>query len=335
MKILRAYLGSRIKTIAAWLLAGISFGAVFALYSLPIEAVGYGMAVSGFFMAAMGIADFMSFSKKHAALVKSADEIIYTDEFLPAPAKGVEEDYDSLVRLLYRELKESENRLTSSISEMTDCYTLWAHQIKTPIAAMGLILRRDELEEHLNREELTEELDRIEHYVQMALCFVRLSSDSSDFVIKSYPLDGIVKQGAGRFYSQLIRRRLRLDIKETGLQVITDEKWLVFVIEQVMSNAVKYTKSGGIEIYAEDGVLCIKDSGGGVPAEDLPRIFEKGFTGEGGRFDKKASGVGLYLCRKICRRLNHEIWAENSPAGNFPGGLAVKISMKREEIGFE
>ncbi|MDE7294776.1 MAG: sensor histidine kinase [Oscillospiraceae bacterium] len=329
MKILTAYLCSRIKTAAAWVLAGICFGIVFALYSLPVKAVLYGMAVSGFFLIILGAADFCSFAKKHSALVKMRDEIIYSDEFLPTPGKGIEEDYDTLIRLLHSCLKESENRLSSTVSEMTDCYTLWAHQIKTPIAAMGLILQRGELSED-DSGELREELDRVEHYVQMALCFVRLSSESSDFVIKEYSLDDIVKQGAGRFYSQLIRRRLTLSVRETGLRVITDEKWLVFVIEQVMSNAVKYTRSGGIEIYAEGSVLCIKDSGGGVAPEDLPRIFEKGFTGEGGRLDKKASGVGLYLCQKICCKLNHHIWAENSD-----GGLIIKISLGRETINFE
>lgn len=329
MKILAEYLRSRAKTIAAWLLAGIAFGIVFALYSLPIGAVLYGLAVSGFFMLILSAADFRSFAQKHRALVKLRDEIIYSDEFLPLPSGGVEEDYDTLIRLLHSSLKESENRLSSTVSEMTDCYTLWAHQIKTPIAAMGLILQRGELSEN-DCAELREELDRIEHYVQMALCFVRLSSESSDFVIKEYPLDDIVKQGAGRFYSQLIRRRLTLSVKETGLHIITDEKWLVFVIEQVMSNAVKYTRSGGIEIYAEDSVLCIKDSGGGVSPEDLPRIFEKGFTGEGGRLDKKASGVGLYLCQKICRKLGHNIWAENCGSG-----LVIKISLGRETINFE
>ncbi|MDE6594170.1 MAG: sensor histidine kinase [Oscillospiraceae bacterium] len=328
-KIFPIYLRSRAKTIAAWVLEGICFGTVFALYSLPLGAVLYGMAVSGFFMIILGAADFFGFAKKHRALVKLRDEIVYSDEFLPPPSGGVEEDYDTLIRLLRSCLKESENRLTATVSEMTDCYTLWAHQIKTPIAAMGLILQRGELSEN-DRVELREELDRVEHYVQMALCFVRLSSESSDFVIKEYSLDDIVRQGAGRFYSQLIRRRLTLSVRETELRVITDEKWLVFVIEQVMSNAVKYTRSGGIEIYAEDSVLCIKDSGGGVAQEDLPRIFEKGFTGEGGRLDKKASGVGLYLCQKICRKLSHEIWAENCN-----GGLVIKISLGRKTVNFE
>ena len=112
-------------------------------------------------------------------------------------------------------------------------------------------------------------------------------------------------------------------------EVLTDEKWLVFVLEQILSNALKYTKSGSIHIYLSPDApktLVIEDTGIGIAAEDLPRIFEKGFTGCNGRTDKKASGIGLYLCRRICRNLSHTITAQSQT----DQGTTIRIGMFRE-----
>ncbi len=130
------------------------------------------------------------------------------------------------------------------------------------------------------------------------------------------------------FSSDFINKKLRLEYSETGRRVVTDEKWLAFVIEQVLSNAVKYTKAGSISIFAdESGSLCIKDTGIGIAVEDLPRIFENGYTGFNGRADKKASGIGLYLCRRICDDLNHGISAESE----IGEGTTIKIDMSARD----
>jgi len=219
--------------------------------------------------------------------------------------------------------------MSAKYSDMKDYYTLWAHQIKTPIAAMGLILQERDDD---NSRELWDNLQKIEHYAEMVLCYVRLDSDSTDYVIKEYDLDGIVRQAVRKFSRQFIRKRLRLTYQPLGRTVLTDEKWLLFVIEQVLSNAVKYTKSGGVELYIEEPLtLCIRDTGIGVAQEDLPRIFEKGYTGCNGRFDKKASGIGLYLCKRICMKLGHEISAE-SPSN---GGTVIKIKLERKKLEIE
>ena len=125
-----------------------------------------------------------------------------------------------------------------------------------------------------------------------------------------------------------ISKKLKLTYEETGRTVLTDEKWLLFVIEQILSNAVKYTSEGGeISVFCEDeGIICIKDNGIGIAPEDMPRIFERGYTGLNGRTDKKASGLGLYLCRRICENLNHTIWAESC------SGTAVYIDLRRRKL---
>ena len=165
----------------------------------------------------------------------------------------------------------------------------------------------------------------------MAMCYARLTSESTDFVIGEISADELVRGEIRKFSSQFIRKKLTLDFKESGKTIVSDKKWLGFVIGQVISNAVKYTNSGGIEIYFEEPqTLCVKDTGIGISPEDLPRIFEKGYTGLNGRIDEKASGIGLYLCDKICRKLGHKITAESDKNGTI-----IRINLLREEINFE
>lgn len=193
---------------------------------------------------------------------------------------------------------------------------------------MGLILQSGDSPEY---SELSENLQRIEQYAEMVLCYLRLDSDSSDLVIREYDLDDIVRQAVRKFSSQFIRRKLKLSYEPLDKKVLTDEKWLLFVIEQVISNAVKYTSSGMVQIYCEKPLtLCIKDTGIGIAPEDLPRIFEKGYTGCNGRLDKKASGIGLYLCKRICGRLGHKISAESSD-----NGTVIRIFLESRRLGIE
>ena len=163
----------------------------------------------------------------------------------------------------------------------------------------------------------------------MVLCYLRLDSNSSDYVIREYDIDGIVRQGIKKFASQFIRKKIKLDYRPSDLKVVTDEKWLLFVIEQVLSNSLKYTKQGSISVFVNNNQeLCIKDTGIGIAPEDLPRIFENGYTGYNGRNDKKASGIGLYLCKRICKNLGHEITA-SSVLGE---GTTIKINLNQKKI---
>ena len=148
-----------------------------------------------------------------------------------------------------------------------------------------------------------EELQRIEQYAEMALTYQRMDSVDTDYVFRSCDLDKLVRGAIRRFAAQFIRKGIKLEYTPMEVQVVTDEKWLSFVIEQLLSNALKYTPSGTVAVGWEQGQLCIRDTGIGIAPEDLPRIFEKGYTGQNGRADKRASGLGLYLCSRICRNL--------------------------------
>ena len=154
----------------------------------------------------------------------------------------------------------------------------------------------------------------VEQYVEMALCYVRLGEGASDLVIKEYPLDDMIRKAIRKYAGQLIRRKLRVIYEGTDICVLTDEKWLVFIIEQLLSNAVKYTVSGNVTITVdrEKKQLSISDTGIGISPEDLPRIFEKGYTGYNGRLDKKSTGIGLYLCRTAADKLGHKLTAQST-----------------------
>ena len=166
----------------------------------------------------------------------------------------------------------------------------------------------------------------------MVLTFLRLGSDSTDYVIKSYDLDSIVRPAVKQFAGEFISKKLALRYEPLSASVVTDEKWLSFVIEQIISNAVKYTASGGVSLYMEaPKTLCIADTGIGIAPEDLPRIFENGYTGFNGRRDKRASGIGLYLCRQICDRLGHGLSA-SSEVGK---GTVIRIDLSRQSITME
>ncbi len=301
----------------------------FILYHIPAGAVIYPALLSAFFGAVFIFFDFRKIKNKHkilCELYKYTENI--TDNF-PAAVTIDDVDYQEIINLLVEEEKQRNTAMNIKYSDMVDYYTLWAHQIKTPIAAMKLNLQNSDSE---MAGIISEDLFRIEQYVEMVLVFLRLDSDYTDYVIRKTPLDGIIKSAVKKLASQFIRKKINLVYNPIDLEVLTDEKWLSFVIEQVLSNALKYTKSGEISISLENsGTLCISDTGIGIASEDLPRIFEKGFTGYNGREDKKASGIGLYLCNRICSNLGHTISA-NSTLGK---GTEIKIDLSRESIEIE
>ncbi len=181
---------------------------------------------------------------------------------------------------------------------------MWTHQIKTPIAAMRLLLQ--EQEDAFSKEQ-QEELFKIEQYAKMALQYARLQNMSSDLVLKRYDVCQIVRQAIKSYSILFIGSGLSFSMEDFTCYIVTDEKWLSFVIEQLLSNALKYTHNGGIHISSDAYTLVIEDTGIGISESDLPRVFERGFTGYNGRIDKKSTGIGLYLCRQILEKLGHTI----------------------------
>lgn len=326
MKLFSSYLKQHRITITGYFIFGAVLVISFFLYQLPLAAVLYPMTLCFLIGSGLMAADFRHAAKKHRELAEISKLTSQLMNDLP-PADSIEEkDYQKIIETLRREEADIYTRLNSRYTDTIDYYTAWAHQIKTPIASMRLNLQNQDTD--LSRR-LSADLTRIEQYVEMVLMFLRLDSEDTDYVIEEYDMDSIVRQAVRRFSGEFISRKIGLDYQPINTRVITDEKWLLFVIEQVLSNALKYTRSGKISIYSlEKDMLCIEDTGIGIAPEDLPRIFEKGYTGYNGRKDKHASGIGLYLARRICDNLGHKISAR-SVIGK---GTAITIDLSREKI---
>lgn len=312
----------------------ISFGlftAVLFLYNLPLEPVGYASILTLFFIALIAIIDFFAFVRQHNTLKKLQNSISISDSMLQKPKNLIEEDYQQLIKILEKARTDSINEMNRTYHDMVDYYTIWAHQIKTPISAMRLILQSNQGSEN---NDLQEQLFRVEHYVEMVLQYLRTESMNADLVLKSVQLDSIIKNAVKQYAKTFIRKKIRLDYSGVNTEVLTDEKWLTFVLKQILSNALKYTNSGEIMIYMDDvltDTLVIEDTGIGIEQEDLPRIFERGFTGYNGRLNSKSTGIGLYLCKRILDRLSHSIHV-SSVVGR---GTRVMIGFKKAEIADE
>lgn len=305
---LPAYLKRHYKIIVMLFLFAAVFSSVFSLYELPLEAVLYAVLLCFCIGAVFFVPGYCHWLRRRRALRVLLGRVAVSLDELPSPSGAVEREYQELLRALWAEKAGLEARHLTERREMTDYYTLWAHQIKTPIAAMHLLLQQGAAEKNA---ELSVELFKIEQYVEMVLSYLRLDSESSDYVLKACSLDGIIREALRKYTRMFILKRISLRFTETGKRVLTDEKWLGFVIEQLLSNALKYTPEGTIRLYAEGDTLVIEDSGIGIRPEDLPRVFEKGFTGYNGREDKKSTGIGLYLCRRVCDRLGHGLSLES------------------------
>ncbi|KMW27199.1 sensor histidine kinase [Intestinibacter bartlettii] len=307
--VIRGYIKQNIKVIFLFIVFALVFGIVFSLYDLEIEAIYYSVMLCSFIGLIYICINFINYYKKHIQLYKLQNEISISLENLPSPKTLMEEDYTNLILTLNKEYKTYISKSDIAKSDMIDYYTMWVHQIKTPISAMKLLIQTSESE---ISSDLSSELFKIEQYVEMVLSYIRLGSNENDFVIKEYDLDNIVRQAIRKYAPLFIRKKINLDFQPTTYKVLTDEKWLVFVIEQLLSNAIKYTNKGKISIYPlEDKKLVIEDTGIGISQEDIPRIFDKGFTGYNGRTDKKATGLGLYLCKNILDKLSHKISIES------------------------
>lgn len=328
ISILGSYLKQNVKSIVIFFITFGIFLMVFTLYSIPLEPAGYAALLTSVVIFIIAFIDFLAFYKKHLTLKSLRNHIVISELMFPSAKDLIERDYQELIMIIDRNRSDLINTKDKDFKDMLEYYTIWAHQIKTPIAAMRLLLQSEK--SNLNNE-LLDQLFRIEQYVEMVLQYLRLESINTDLMFERYSLDDIVKQGIRKYSKSFILKKIKLNYENLNHYVLTDEKWLVFVVEQVLSNALKYTKKGEISIYMDcdlPNTLVIEDTGIGIEQEDLPRVFEKGFTGYNGRADKKSTGIGLYLCKQILDKLSHTLSIE-SKAGQ---GTKVKIGLDVTDI---
>lgn len=337
----------------------------------------FGIELYGALYIVYLIYDYSVFADKIRTLERNIKTDDIQNIALPDKKNDVEALYADIIIKLHEQKRKQYDAGVEASRNLKDYYACWAHQIKTPIAAAKLIIqslddvvrnlentswgnscnecydkRYDDLKnnqsneknddndlEKLNRKlnELSHEMFRIEFYTDAVMDYLRLEDISSDYEFKLCRLDVAVKKVVKKFAPQFIGRHISLHIEQIEDSVCTDSKWLGFIIEQLISNAVKYSKDGGsVRIYTlhgSDGIkknskddslqLVIEDTGIGISEEDIPRIMERGFTGYNGRLDKKSSGIGLYLCRKAADRLGFVITYDAS----YKNGTRVLLDM--------
>ncbi|MDD2981488.1 MAG: sensor histidine kinase [Hespellia sp.] len=249
---------------------------------------------------------YKKFCGHHKELCSIQSSLDTIEAVLPKEADPYEKDYQQLLLLLADQKRQMETEQKDKDKEASDYQTLWAHQIKVPIAAMSLLLQTETCD---CKEELKGKLFDIEGYVEMMLCYQRLRTLHNDLLIGQCNLENIVQNAVRKYARMFIRKKIKLDFESFSCQVLTDEKWLQFVIEQILSNALKYTKTGSVSIKCdcEKQILTIQDTGMGIAKEDLSRVFERGFTGTNGRNERTSTGLGLYLCNRIVGELSHAI----------------------------
>lgn len=206
-----------------------------------------------------------------------------------------------------KSMLENVNKYKYAQEDYKEYIELWIHEIKTPISASKLIIENNKNQVTKNIEE---ELDKIENYTEQALYYARSNTVEKDYIITKTNLKDIVNMSIIKNKTIILNNKIELDIHDLEKQVYTDSKWVVFILNQVIQNSIKYSKKENklIEIYAEEQkekvTLYIKDNGLGIKKSELLRVFEKGFTGENGRIiGKKSTGIGLYLCKKLCDKL--------------------------------
>ena len=311
-KFFRIFIKERIKYIGITAALIFLFAVTTMLMGMPARALEYPLGLCAFVGMLIFAADYLHMWGKYKGRGDLESISFSVIDSMPEAQSEEAKEYQRAIRLLGKEHRDFAYESRLKYENMMDYYTVWAHQIKTPISSMKLSLRGEDSD--LARK-LSAELFRIEQYVNMALAYLRLDSQSTDYVFRECDMDELIKKSAKKFAAEFISRKLTLSYEPAEITVVSDSKWLGFVLEQLISNALKYTREGGIKIYFEqDRTLVIEDSGIGIAPEDLPRIFEKGYTGYNGRRDTNASGIGLYLCKRICDNLEVGISAESEVA---------------------
>lgn len=329
----KPHLTNFIKQNYIWILMIVTMSCIHLLYMYLIGArkqdLVYAAVLDAILLLITVLVGFFRYSSKVKALSNALKRPVEEQAQLPEATDDVEILYHRLLENQSIARSESESSAAIRQSQMRDYYSMWVHQIKTPISAMKLLLEaeREDLGQLIcddeqsqcllsdNMDSFEDELFRIEEYVSMALQYQRVSSTENDFVLEKVSVDGVIRDTIKKYAKIMIRRHIGMNYSGTVQEVYTDGKWLAFILEQLLSNAIKYTPQGFVKIETAEEkdrfFITIKDTGIGIKAEDLPRVFEKGYTGYNGHADKKATGIGLYLCRQMADKLGHTIRMES------------------------
>lgn len=311
MNIFKHYLRDNCRHFLEPLFLSAIAAALFWLYNLPMQPLLYAYLIASIlglsFFWAPDYVIYLRKARKLEAILRTAPLIT-----LPVEPEGTYQErllLETLARL-HNRLSELEASQANRQEDLLEYYTMWTHQIKTPLAAMGLILQSapPALEPARRDAALSQEIFKVQRYADMALGYLRIYSMSADLRLESRAVRPIAAKAVKKFAPQFIYKKLGIQLEEFANQVVTDEKWLLFVLEQLISNAVKYTAKGTITISMDErDVLTIKDQGIGIDPADLPRVCERGFTGRNGRIESTSTGLGLYMTKRVVDKLQNQM----------------------------
>ncbi|WP_142828236.1 sensor histidine kinase [Planococcus soli] len=313
-----------------FLFAGMAiiFGVIYFLNRQPLSLFFYSMQVSAFLLLIYLFIHYFQYARRYK-LISSLDLVTASSlEDLQSISGPVDRLYIEKMETLLGQLRESENLHAERQTDQLDYFTLWLHQIKTPIAAISLLTQSSKAAE---AKQISQELVRLEDYTHMALNYIKLEESGTDLDLSLVDVDELVKKAIKKYSILFIYKGIRLDYQPLGMTVLSDGKWLQNLLEQVLSNSLKYTPQGTISIYRDSlqaETLIIEDTGIGIRSEDLPKIFNKGYSGMNGRLHEKSTGLGLFLSKKICQRLGHRINIDSLP----DQGTRVAIDMSRADL---
>lgn len=214
-----------------------------------------------------------------------------------------------------KSMTENVKEYNLSIIDFKEYVEMWIHEVKIPISSLTLLI-------HNNQEKIdkryVEQIRKLDNYIDQILYYVRSENAEKDYIIKEKSLQEIIKNVALKNKDDLLASKVKLDVNVNNIKVLTDAKWLEFILNQIINNSIKY-KRNNVESYIkiiakedkEKTYLSIYDNGIGIPKKDIPRVFEKSFTGENGRITAKSTGMGLYIVKKLCDKLGHKINIES------------------------
>ncbi|MEA4927465.1 MAG: sensor histidine kinase [Candidatus Limiplasma sp.] len=321
---------------------GVVRGALWASLLIPAAFVGlhalgwgrfqeltYTLLLVGAAVGILGVRSFIRYAARQLALWEALRNPPPDEAALPAAETEPERCYRALAAHYLAARTDDAQAAADAERERLDYFTLWVHQIKTPIAALDLMAQSDE---PVDRELLRQQVFRISQYADAALGYQRLQSLHNDLALTEVPLYPLCCSLVKKLRPLFTYRHIRLNMAPFAGAALSDPKWLGMAITQALTNALKYAPVGGEITVAlrEPLVLEVRDNGRGIPAEDLPRVFSCGFTGSLGRQARegdKSTGIGLYLCKQACDKLGHRVTLASPPGG----GVTVTFDLRREQ----
>ncbi|ALS02194.1 hypothetical protein ATZ33_12615 [Enterococcus silesiacus] len=304
------------------------FASTFFLYEIPLFVYSDALLFSALLIVTVMTIQFSFYARKHRQLREGIQAPKLQKFQRNTSYSLLEKDYEQLLVALEKEYRADVDVLEAANQQLMDYYSMWSHQIKTPIAVLNLKMQENELDQTVLRQELF----KVDQYLDMMLQYLRMNHTETDFVFEEIKLDQLVKDTVKKYAVFFIHKNLSFSLEPTNQIIISDKKWLQFVLEQVLFNAIKYTNQGGIKVYMNNDTpfeLIIEDTGIGILAEDAIRVFERGYTGFNGRTYQKASGLGLFMSKEILTKLGHQICLTSEV------GIGTKVRLELTQKVFE